>query len=51
MRAKDIKQWLCGIVLEENPKKGPNNVGDRGNWRLLISLIQAIWTQGKSCNN
>ncbi len=34
-------------MLEEDPKKGPNNVGEGDNWRLLVSLIQAIWTQGE----
>ncbi len=33
--------------MEEDPKKGPNNVGEGDNWRLLVCLIQAIWTQGK----
>jgi hypothetical protein len=33
--------------LEEDPKKGPNNVGEGENWCLLVSLIKAIWTQGK----
>jgi hypothetical protein len=47
MRTEDIKQWLCGITLEEDPKKGPGNVGEGDNWRFLIGLIQAIWTQGK----
>jgi hypothetical protein len=47
MRAEDIKQWLRGIMLEEDPKKGPNNVGEEDNWRLLVGLIQAIWMQGK----
>jgi hypothetical protein len=47
MRAEDIKQWLCGITLEEDPKKGPDNVGEGNNWRLLVSLIQVIWKQGE----
>jgi hypothetical protein len=33
--------------LEEDPKKGPDNVGEGDNWHLLVSLIQAIWMQGK----
>jgi hypothetical protein len=37
----------CGITLEEDPEKGPNNIGEGENWHLLVSLIQAIWTQGK----
>jgi hypothetical protein len=33
--------------LEEDPEKGPVNVGEGDNWRLLVGLIQAIWMQGK----
>jgi hypothetical protein len=47
MRAEDIKRWLRGIELEEDPEKGPNNVGEGDNWHLLIGLIQAIWTKGE----
>jgi hypothetical protein len=47
MHMEDIKSWLHGITLEEDPEKGPNNIGEGDNWRLLIGLIQAIWTQGK----
>jgi hypothetical protein len=47
MHAEDIKQWLRGITLEEDPEKGPDNVGEGDNWHLLVSLIQAIWTQGE----
>jgi hypothetical protein len=28
MHAENIKLWLLGISLEEDPKKGPNNVGE-----------------------
>jgi hypothetical protein len=42
MRVEDIKLWLYGIALEEDPKKGPNNVGEGDNWHLRISLIQAV---------
>jgi hypothetical protein len=31
MRAKDIKQWLCSITLEDDPEKGPDNVGEGDN--------------------
>jgi hypothetical protein len=31
MRAEDIKRWLHGIMLEEDPKKGPNNMGKGDN--------------------
>jgi hypothetical protein len=47
MRAEDIKQWLCGITLEEDLQKGPDNVGEGNNWHLLVGLIQAIWMQGE----
>jgi hypothetical protein len=47
IHAEDIKQWLRGITLEEDPEKGPDNVGEGDNWRLLVGLIQAIWTQGE----
>jgi hypothetical protein len=47
MRAEDIKRWLCNITLEEDPKKGPDNMGEGDNWCLLVGFIQAIWTKGK----
>jgi hypothetical protein len=31
MHAKYIKLWLCGITLEEDPKKGLDNVGKGDN--------------------
>jgi hypothetical protein len=46
MHTEDIKLWLCGITLEEDPKKGHNNVGEGDNWRLLVGLIQVVWLQG-----
>jgi hypothetical protein len=36
MHAEDIKRWLHGIMLEEDPDNGPNNVGEGENWRLLV---------------
>jgi hypothetical protein len=47
MRAQDIKTWLRGITLEEDPKKGPDNVGEGDNWHLLVGLSQAILAQGE----
>jgi hypothetical protein len=47
MHAEDIKRWLRSITLEEDPKKGPDNVVEGNNWHLLVSLIEVIWTQGK----
>jgi hypothetical protein len=46
-RAEDIKLWLRSITLEEDPKKGPDNVGEGDNWRLLVSLIQVVWLRGE----
>jgi len=43
MRAEDIKDWLQGIVQEEDT--GMEGAGD--NWRLLVKLIQAIWEKGE----
>ncbi len=48
IHAEDIKRWLRGITFEEDPKKGPNNVGEGDKWLLLVSLIQDIWMQGKT---
>jgi hypothetical protein len=31
MHAEDIKSWLRGITLEEDPDKGPDNVGEGEN--------------------
>jgi hypothetical protein len=47
MHAEDIKRWLRSITLEEDPEKGPDNVGEGKNWHLLVGLIKAIWTQGE----
>jgi hypothetical protein len=47
MHVEDIKRWLRGITLEEDPDKGPDNVGEGDNWHLLVGIIQAIWMQGK----
>jgi hypothetical protein len=47
MRAEDIKRWLHGITLEEDPDKVPDNVGEGEIWCLLVGLIQAIWTKGE----
>jgi hypothetical protein len=47
MHAEDIKRWLRGITLEEDPEKGPDNVGEGETWCLLVTLIQAIWKQGE----
>ena len=47
MRAEDVKAWLHGIRLEEDPEVGLNNIGAGNNWHKFILLVQAIWDQGK----
>jgi hypothetical protein len=47
MHAEDIKRLLRGITLEEDPDKVPNNVGEGEIWRLLVGLVQTIWTKGE----
>jgi hypothetical protein len=42
MHAEDIKRWLRNITLEEDPKTGPNNMGEGNTWHLLVGLIQVI---------
>ncbi len=45
MRAKHVKEWLRGIVEEEDPK-GQGNEGKGANWELFVQLVQAVWTHG-----
>jgi hypothetical protein len=47
MRAEDVKAWLHGIKLEEDPEVGPANIGAEENWRRFTLLVQAIWDHGK----
>jgi hypothetical protein len=47
MRAEDVKAWLHGIKLEEDPEVGPANIGAGGNWCRFTLLVQAIWDHGK----
>ena len=46
MCAKDIKEWLAGVVEEE--KEGKEGAGD--NWRLFLSRITTIWETGEIPN-
>jgi hypothetical protein len=48
MRAEDVKGWLHGIKLEEDPETGPNNQNVGDNWRLFIWLIETIWDHGNT---
>ena len=47
MRAEDVKAWLHGIKLEEDPKVGPNNIRAGDNWHKFVMLVQAIWNHGE----
>jgi len=47
MRAEHLKEWLKGAKLEEDPEKGPNNVGAGKEWEALLQLVQAIWEEGR----
>jgi hypothetical protein len=47
MRAEDVKAWLHGVKLEEDPEVGPANIGARDNWRRFTLLVQAIWDHGE----
>ena len=48
MHAEDVKAFLHGIKLEEDPKVGPNNIGAGDNWREFVLLVQAIWDHGEN---
>ena len=39
MRAEDVKTWLHGIKLEEDPEVGPANIGAGDNWRRFTLLV------------
>jgi hypothetical protein len=47
MRAENLKEWLRGMKLEEDPVIGPNNVGAGDRWRALAWLVQAVWDKGR----
>jgi hypothetical protein len=46
MHAKDVKRWLHGMRLEEDPKSGMGNKNAGDNWRLFLKLAQAVWDHG-----
>ena len=39
MRAEDVKAWLHGIKLEEDPEVGPNNIGVGGCLCRLFGIM------------
>jgi hypothetical protein len=47
MQAEQLKEWLQGMKLEEDPETGPNEVGVGDRWRALAWLVQAIWDKGR----
>ncbi len=47
MQAEHLKEWLKGAKLEEDPEKGPNNVGVGKEWEALLQLVQAVWEEGR----
>jgi hypothetical protein len=46
MRAEDVKHWLHGIRLEEDPKAGMGNKNAEDNWHMFLKLVQAVWDHG-----
>ncbi len=46
MRAKDVKRWLHGMRLEDDPESGMGNKNAGDNWRLFLKLAQAVWDHG-----
>jgi hypothetical protein len=46
MRAKDMKCWLDGMRLKEDPESGTGNKNAGDNWRLFLKLAQAVWNHG-----
>ncbi len=46
MHAEDVKAWVHGIQLEEDPKDRLANVDKGDNWRLFLKLAQAVWDHG-----
>jgi hypothetical protein len=46
MRAEDVKRWLHGIRLEEDPEAGTGNENAGDNWHMFLTLVQAVWDHG-----
>jgi hypothetical protein len=47
MHAEDVKYWLHGMKLQEDPKSGTGNKNVEYNWRMFLNLAQAVWDHGK----
>jgi hypothetical protein len=46
MHAEDVKRWLHGMRLEEDPESGTGNKNAGDNWRMFLKLVQAVWDHG-----
>jgi hypothetical protein len=46
MRAEDVKCWLHGVRLEEDPEAGTGNKKAGDNWHMFLMLLQAVWDHG-----
>ncbi len=46
MRDKHIKEWLWGVLEEEDPERQGRCIGHGDNWKLFVDLVQAVWTHG-----
>jgi hypothetical protein len=44
MKAEHIKGWLADIKWEEREDDRGEGLGDQ--WRLFVTLLQAVWTTG-----
>ena len=42
MRAEDVKHWLHGMRLKEDPESGMGNKNAGDNWRMFLKLAQAV---------
>jgi hypothetical protein len=42
MRAEHVKEWLQGIRREEDSEQ-TGNEGAGNPWRLLMTLVTAVW--------
>ena len=53
MRAEDLKEWLRGVLMEEDPKLRDGAIAANGGcrtgqcWRIFIALVRAIWMTGE----
>jgi hypothetical protein len=46
MCAEDVKHWLHGIRFEEHSEAGTGNENAGDNWRMFLTLVQAVWDHG-----